>query len=216
MQVKTYHAKTNVEHRGTKQRKKKHYFLCCKDPGGYFTTSTLSHEICSIFKMHHMMSKLGFCFVFSFLFSCGQCCSKLNRQEDLKTKNHLKFPKRGPCCVWLSSSIVKNAIAFPQYVQKICGFSPTTSLALYLSLLVIKSILPPRDYSLYVQWQWISFKFPRSSTDITKSPLHPHCIIKCFINVMLQLFQSEEEKSGLESHIVSPTLESIILSIFLK
>lgn len=151
------HASQNISRKnkcGTqrnKTTKKKHYFLCCKDPGGYFTTSTLSHEICSIFKMHHMMSKLGFCFVFSFLFSCGQCCSKLNRQEDLKTKNHLKFPKRGPCCVWLSSSIVKNAIAFPQYVQKICGFSPTTSLALYLSLLVIKSILPPRDYSLYVQ-----------------------------------------------------------------
>lgn len=67
MQVKTYHAKTNVEHRGTKQQKK-HYFLCCKDPGGYFTTSILSHEICSIFKMHHIMSKLGFCFVFSFIF----------------------------------------------------------------------------------------------------------------------------------------------------
>lgn len=154
MQVKTYHAKTNVEHRGTKQRKK-HYFLCCKDPGGYFTTSTLSREICSIFKMHHIMSRLGFCFVFSFLFSCGQCCSKLNRQEDLKTKNHFKFPKRGPCCVWLSSSIVKNAIAFPQYVQKICGFSPTTSPAL-----VIKSILPPRDYSLYVHDSEYHSSFP--------------------------------------------------------
>lgn len=161
-------------------------------------------------------ANLAFVLFFHFFFLVASVVLNLTDKKTWKQKNHFKFPKRGPCCVWLSSSIVKNAIAFPQYVQKICGFSPTTSPALYLSLLVIKSILPPRDYSLYVQWQWISFKFPRSSTDITKSPLLPHCIIKCFINVMLQLFQSEEEKSGLESHIVSPTLESIVLSIFLK